>query len=61
MAGSRSRRWSGCGRCPDCRPACPRDEDAVRATLHLGDDIGYELPQFGDQREDVLSQAQRIG
>jgi len=33
----------------------------VRATLHLGDDIGYELPQFGDQREDVLSQAQRIG
>ena len=27
----------------------------------VGDDIGYELPRFGDQREDLLAQAQRIG
>jgi hypothetical protein len=27
----------------------------------VGDDIGYELPRFGDQREDLLSQAQRTG
>lgn len=27
----------------------------------VGDDVGYELPRFGDQREDLEAQALRIG
>ena len=27
----------------------------------VGDDVGYELPRFGDQRRDLLAQAQRTG
>ena len=27
----------------------------------VGDDIGYELPRFGDQRDDLLAQAEQVG
>jgi hypothetical protein len=27
----------------------------------VGDDVGYELPRFGDQREDLRAQAERTG